>query len=88
MNKKHVFTRTINVLQEESMQLIIDRFEGDYAICEREDKTFINVPRKQLPKDANEGDVIIFENGKYMIDKETTKKRRDAIRKKMDELWD
>ena len=70
------------------MQLIIDRFEGEFAVCEREDKTFLNIPRKHLPKGAEEGDVIIFENGKYRIDKETTKKRRETIRKKMDELWD
>ena len=37
------------------MQIIIDRFEGDYAVVELENKNFINLPRALVPIDAREG---------------------------------
>jgi len=37
--------------------LIIDRFEGDYAVVETSDG-FINIPKKDLPRNAKEGDVL------------------------------
>jgi len=36
---------------------IIDRFEGDWAVIECERQTF-NLPRKLLPPEALEGDVL------------------------------
>jgi hypothetical protein len=36
---------------------IIDRFEGNWAVIEHERQTF-NLPRKLLPPEALEGDVI------------------------------
>ena len=30
--------------------LIIDRFEGDFAICEREDCTMVTIEKSRLPK--------------------------------------
>ena len=36
----------------------IDRFEGDFAIVELEDKTFSNIPRIAIPLEAKEGSVI------------------------------
>lgn len=38
-------------------KLIIDRFEGDWAIIEYGDKT-IHLPKELLPKTAREGDII------------------------------
>jgi len=37
--------------------LIIDRFEGGYAVVEA-DKDFISIPRSELPKGAKEGDCL------------------------------
>ena len=39
------------------MKIIIDRFEGDFAVVETPDKTFFNVP-KSLLSEFCEGDVI------------------------------
>lgn len=39
------------------MQIIIDRFEGDFAVVELSDGKFINVP-KELLSFAKEGDVV------------------------------
>lgn len=44
-----------------SHRLVIDRFEGDFAVIELEGGTVIDVPRWLLPAGASEGDVIIVQ---------------------------
>lgn len=62
------------------MKLIIDRFEGNFAVCETENKTFVNIPKSELPSLINEGDVLIQNaNGKYSIDRNATNKRAKNI---------
>lgn len=70
------------------MRYIIDRFEGNFAVCEAPDRTMATIERAVLPQDAAEGDILTFENGEYVLLKEETQKRREAIRKKMDALWE
>ena len=41
------------------MRLIIDRFEGDFAVVELEDRSTIDIPKKLIPKGAKEGDVLV-----------------------------
>jgi hypothetical protein len=36
------------------MKVTIDRFEGEYAVCEKADRTMINIPREKLPAGAKE----------------------------------
>lgn len=64
------------------LKVIIDRFEGDYAIVETDDKVMINLPKSLIPG-AREGDVISI-----IIDEEETQKRKDNIQKIMDDLWE
>lgn len=64
------------------MKLIIDRFEGDYAIVELENKKMISVPKEVLPDGANEGSVI-----SVVIDEDETNRRKNNIKKLMDDLW-
>ena len=40
------------------MRMIVDRFEGELAIIELENGEFIDLPKKILPNNANEGSVI------------------------------
>ncbi len=40
------------------MQIIIDRFEGDYAIVEICAGKYANLPRALVPADAQEGDIL------------------------------
>lgn len=63
---------------------IIDRFEEDWAVLEYESKTY-NVPRALLPEDAKEGDVLRIS---LEIDREETLKRKKAIKKLEDELFE
>lgn len=39
------------------MKVLIDRFEGDFAVVEMPDKTFLNIP-KALLSEFSEGDVL------------------------------
>ncbi len=69
-------------------KLIIDRFEGSYAICELEDKTTVKVPKYKLPLEAKEGDCLIQgSDGMYREDSIIKRKREDRIRKKMNRLF-
>ncbi len=69
------------------MKVIIDRFEGDYAVCEKEDRTTINIEKKRLPRGAKEGDALIVEGDLVNIDHSDATKRKNEVKKLMDELW-
>lgn len=56
------------------MKVIIDRFEGEFAVVELEDKSFVNMSVKLVPEGAKEGDVLNIK-----IDNEETEKRRSRI---------
>lgn len=58
---------------------IVDRIEGDYAVCECEDGTMVNILLKQLPSGVKESSIINLENNLYRIESE---KNIEAIRKK------
>lgn len=64
------------------MRVIIDRFEGDYAVVELEDRSTANLPRSLVPPGAKEGDVLVIE-----IDRNATEERRKRIQRLMEELW-
>ena len=68
------------------MKYIIDRFEGEFAVLEKEDGGTIDVPKSEI-ENAKEGDVILFENGVYIIDAEETEKRKALIEEKMKKLF-
>lgn len=68
-------------------QLIIDRFEEDLAIIEKDGETFIEVLRSLLPSDAKEGDCLKLVDGVYLIDAETTQARAATIAEKMRRLF-
>lgn len=63
------------------MKVIVDRFEGDYAVVEINKGNLVNIP-KVLLDGAEEGDVISIE-----IDKEETAKRKTNIENLMNDLF-
>ena len=63
-------------------KLIIDRFEGEFAVCETEELEFINLPKAALPLGAKEGDVI-----SVSIDESETDKRKEKIDGLMNSLF-
>ena len=69
------------------MKVIIDRFEGNYAICEKEDRIMINIEKTKIPATAKEGDVLIISDGSIIIDKSGTETRKKEIEELTKDLW-
>ncbi|MDF2676263.1 MAG: hypothetical protein K0Q97_556 [Bacillota bacterium] len=65
------------------MKIIIDRFEGDFAVVELQNKQMVNIPKAIIPPEAVEGDVISIE-----INKEETAERKNKIKNLMNDLWE
>ncbi|MFY9213395.1 MAG: DUF3006 domain-containing protein [Tissierellaceae bacterium] len=65
------------------MRIIIDRFEGDFAVVELEDKSFVDMPLKLIPEGAKEGDILEIE-----INREETEKLHEERKNKWLGLWD
>lgn len=59
--------------------LILERFEGDTALIEDDDRRF-DVARTALPPTAKEGDVLVLHGAQYLVDEAATVKRRARIR--------
>lgn len=70
------------------MEYIIDRFEGGKAVLEEDGGKFREVDKVLLPENAQESDCLIFENGKYTLNKEKSAKLKEDIDNLMDELFD
>lgn len=70
------------------MELIIDRFEEEYAVCEDKNKKILNINKSKIPKQAKEGDIIIYRYGKYILDKEKTLNRKKYIEELTKDLWE
>ncbi|MDR3552467.1 MAG: DUF3006 domain-containing protein [Clostridia bacterium] len=68
--------------------LIIDRFEGDYAVCEEDGAKMRNIPRSLLPPGAKEGDVLAPEGGRFRVDEQGTQARRRRIDGLMKDIFD
>lgn len=65
------------------MRVIIDRFEGDYAVVELPDMSTVDMSKQLLPNEAKEGDVLSI-----TIDIDEIKNRKEKIENLMDELWE
>ena len=60
-------------------ELIIDRFEETYVVCQTPDGQLDAFPRKRLPEGAEEGIwLVIHDDGTVEIDEEKTIRRRLA----------
>ena len=69
------------------MKLIIDRFENDAAICEREDGGFQRVPCSLLPEGTGEGDVLWEEEGAFRPLRQETEMRQRRMAGKLSALF-
>lgn len=67
------------------MKVIIDRFEDNFAVCEKEDKTMVDIPKKILPEEAKESDVL---NISITIDYSETEKRKKEIEELTKDIWE
>ena len=69
--------------------LIIDRFEGEYAVCEDPDTEKQSIlPRVTLPRGVREGDCLIPDGkGGYLLDAQATLSRRARIKAMLEDLY-
>lgn len=64
--------------------LVLDRFEGEFAVVEYDGQTF-NLPKEILPPEAREGDVL---NIIVRVDRKATAERREKIQALADNLFE
>ncbi len=70
-------------------QLIIDRFEGEFALCEKEDKHMIQIAITALPVGSRPGDcVLLREDGALLPDKARTEARKARMQRLLDDLFE
>lgn len=62
------------------MYVVIDRFEGDKAVLELPDRTFVNAPAI-LFENAKEGDVVSI-----VVDSEETRLRKEEVERIMNRM--
>ena len=68
--------------------LTVDRFEGEYAVCEdRDTKEILDIEISKLPNTVKEGSIVRYKNGTYMIDEKLEEETAQRIKDKMDDLW-
>ena len=65
------------------MKFIIDRFEGEFAVVELENREMINLPICIIPQGTKEGDIL-----KIIIDQEETTSRKRRIEEKFKRLFE
>ena len=81
-------TKAIRINTNRIKELVIDRFESDFAVCETDDLKFVNVNKKDILSDAKEGDTLVLNNdGKYEVDVEKTENKRKEIEELTKDLW-
>lgn len=70
------------------MRCIIDRIEGETAVCEGENGERIRLSVKALPFKAIEGDALLYKAGAWVIDQEETGRRRLRMQEKLKRLME
>lgn len=61
------------------MNLTVDRIEEGFAILEKEDMSYENVPLSLLPSGTKEGSVLTFDGTTYTLDLDAEAEARARI---------
>ena len=64
------------------MKLIIDRFEGDFAVIELPNGQMIDCPKAILPDDAKEGSIV-----NIAVDENATNEKLQKVTERMNRLF-
>ena len=68
-------------------KLVIDRFEGIYAVCEDEDGTIINIEKSTIEGNPKESDIIDISETKIIVDKKATIQKQKEIEELTKDSW-
>ncbi|MCD8025600.1 MAG: DUF3006 domain-containing protein [Clostridiales bacterium] len=66
----------------------LDRIEGARAVLECENGECVSLDITSLPQNIKEGDVLVFEEGSYFLDKLETERRKEKIKNMMSALFE
>lgn len=66
---------------------IVDRLEGEYVICEKEDGSFCSVPLHFFDGSVQEGDCLRESQGRFSTDVAATQIRREQMRRRFSHIW-
>lgn len=69
------------------MKFTVESIEDNIARLENENNETVFVKCSLLPPETKEGDILIFDGEKYMVDTDATVKRRKAVYEKFDRLF-
>ncbi|WP_244833848.1 DUF3006 domain-containing protein [Clostridium sp. BJN0001] len=69
------------------MPYVIDRIEGQYAVCEKENGEMINIPLKKIKGNFKEGYILLTDGDNFKIDKKLTVERQKYINQMTDDIW-
>ena len=67
--------------------IILDRFEGEYAVIEVEGK-MVNVEKSKVDKEVKDGDLLELIDGIYYKNEEATNNRKRSIEEKFKGMWE
>lgn len=62
----------------ENKEIVVDRIEGGFAVCEMPDETEQTIPLSSLPQGVKEGTVLDFCDGIYTVNEEKAKAKRKS----------
>lgn len=66
---------------------IVDRVEEGVIVLERDDMTYLELKESDIPFSVCEGNVLIFESGKFTLDENEEKVRRKRIFEKQKNIF-
>jgi hypothetical protein len=78
---------TFNQSTDLNQRLVIDRLEGEYAVCEDQDGRIFSYKITSLPKGIQEGNIISKVDGNYIINKKGKILIEKRIEEAVDKLW-
>lgn len=87
-NSSNDFTEELKNYISKPVTFSIDRFEGDFAICEnKQTNEMVNIEKSLLPNNSKEGDIIKLENGIYVLDVQSTNKEQEEVKNLVNNLF-
>ena len=67
--------------------LIVDRIEGRYILCEDENRKIVSIDKELMPSNIKEGDMVVKDGIRYVIDINGTEARSNNIKEKTRQIW-
>ncbi len=70
------------------MEYAVDRIEGEIVVCQNlKNNKFENFEKYKMPQEIKEGDIFMYSNGKFTIDRKKTETKKAEFKKKLNDLF-